>query len=150
MSDPTPATSSRARQARILLVVFAVGLLVGALCVVMLLRALEARKTWEDRWHDATMQVMDAQLQSLGVNIRQNRCGATDTLPRLQSLRFVANDIEPAFPGLRDDQRFVQHASALRSELDAALSSPPLNCEGVGAAVARIGQACKACHQDYR
>jgi hypothetical protein len=40
-------------------------------------------------------------------NTDQNRCAATDTLPHLQALRTMANDIEPAFPDLRDDARFT-------------------------------------------
>ena len=62
----------------------------------------------------------------------------------------MANDIEPAFPDLRDDARFTKHASELRAALDARAASPPLNCAGVGAAMKDIGEACKACHQDFR
>ena len=81
---------------------------------------------------------------------QQNRCAATDTLPHLQTLRAMANDIEPAFGDLRDDQRFSQHASDLRASLDAALANPPLNCAGVGTTLGKIGDDCKACHQDFR
>ena len=83
-------------------------------------------------------------------DIDQNRCSATDTLPHLQALRTMANDIQPAFPDLRDDARFSKHASDLRATLDAALGSPPLNCAGVGTTLARIGENCKACHQEFR
>jgi cytochrome c556 len=62
----------------------------------------------------------------------------------------MADDIEPAFPDLRDDERFAKAASQLRAALDSARASPPLNCAGVGAAVKDIGAACKACHQDFR
>ena len=44
-----------------------------------------------------------------------------------------ALDLEPAFPDLKDDARFAQHASKLRATLDAALASPPLNCSGITA-----------------
>jgi cytochrome c556 len=30
------------------------------------------------------------------------------------------------------------------------LSSPPLNCVGVGATLKDVGGNCKACHQDFR
>ena len=62
----------------------------------------------------------------------------------------MANDIEPAFPGLSDDKRFIEHASKMRASLDAALASPPLNCAGVGTTAGKVGEACKACHQDFR
>jgi len=129
---------------------FLVGLLVGAIGVVMLMRTLEGRKTWEDHWHEAAMHLMQAHTASLKQNMDQSRCSATDTLPHLQALRMVGNDLEPAFPDLRDDKRFVDAASNLRAKLDAALANPPLNCAGVGAAMEEIGGACKACHQDFR
>ena len=62
----------------------------------------------------------------------------------------MANDIEPAFPDLRDDARFTKHSSDLRATLDTALSSPPLSCQGVGTTLASIGEDCKGCHQDFR
>jgi hypothetical protein len=150
MSDPNPAATTRTSAGSRYLFLFLIGLVVGAVGVVMAMRTLDARKTWEDRWHDASMQVMNAHAESLKRNVQQNRCAATDTLPHLQALRVVANDAEPAFPDLSDDARFVQHASKLRAEVDAALASPPLNCQGVGVAAAKIGEACKACHQDFR
>jgi hypothetical protein len=80
----------------------------------------------------------------------QNRCNATDTLPHLQALRTMADDIEPAFPDLADDARFTRAASEMRAVLDKTRANPPLNCAGVGAAMQDIGGACKACHQDFR
>jgi hypothetical protein len=130
--------------------VFLIGLVIGAICVVTLLRTLDARKTWQDRWHEAAMHVMNAQTRTLEDKVAQNRCGATDILPSLQALRSLANDLEPAFPGLRDDERFVKHASALRAALDGAMSPPPMNCEAVGAVVKKIDETCMACHQEFR
>lgn len=143
-----PAQSSAATR---YLFLFLLGLVVGAIAVVMILRAVEARKTWRDRYPDAVMHVMDAQMQQLSASTKANRCAATDTLPRLQSLRSLANDIEPAFgQDMSEDQRFTDHASKLRQTLDAALAAPPLNCDGVQATMKRIGEACKACHQEFR
>ena len=146
----TTSAAQAGRSAARYFFMFLVGLLAGAIGVVMLMRTLEARKTWEDNWHEAAMHLMQAHTASLQQNMEQSRCSATDTLPHLQALRILANDIQPAFPDLRDDQRFSEHASQLRGAIDAALASPPLQCEGVTAAVQRIGEACKACHQDFR
>ena len=62
----------------------------------------------------------------------------------------LANDLEPAFGDLREDARFRKHASGLRATLDSTLAAPPLNCAGVSAAIGKVGEACKACHQDFR
>ena len=132
------------------LFVFLIGLVFGIVAVVMLLRTLEARRTWRDHYPEALMHVLAAQTAQMRANAEANRCSPTDTLPHLQSLRSLGNDFERAFPDLRDVERFVGHAAQFRATLDAALSSPPLACEGVTEAAARIGEACKACHQDYR
>lgn len=139
----TPRTSAFGRYLFLLLL----GLVIGAIGAVMAMRALDARK---DHFPGSVMQVQQWHLAQLKKNVEQNRCSATDTLPHLQSLRAMANDIEPAFDDLREDERFTKHASAFRATLDNALATPPLNCAGVGAAADKIGEDCKACHQDFR
>jgi hypothetical protein len=129
------------------LFLFILGLAVGIVGTVMAMRAIDAR---QDHFPTSVMQVQQWHMGQLKADIEQNRCSATDTLPHLQALRTMANDVQPAFPDLRDDARFSKHASDLRATLDAALGSPPLNCAGVGTTLARIGEDCKACHQDFR
>lgn len=123
------------------------GLVIGVVATVMATRALHARK---DHYPESLMYVMQAHTAALKRNVEQNRCGATDTLPHLTTLRHLANDLEPAFPGLREDAGFTQHASAMRASVDAALASPPLNCAGVQAAATKLAESCRACHNDYR
>lgn len=143
-----PATASSAAMRYLFL--FLLGLVVGIVAVTMVLRAIEARKTTQDYFPRAIMRVLDAHTGMLEQSAQANRCAAADVVPQLQALRTLANDIEPAFGDLREDARFARHASNLRAVLDGALASPPLNCAGVGAALTQIGQACKACHQDFR
>lgn len=126
---------------------FLVGLVAGIVGTVMAMRAIDARK---DHFHDSVMHVQQWHLGQLKKNMEGNRCAATDTLPHLQAIRTMANDLEAAFPDLADDQRFKDHASSMRGVLDTALTSPPLNCAGVGATTGKVGEACKACHQDFR
>ena len=129
------------------LFLFLIGLVVGVIGTVMAMRAIDAR---QDHFPTSVMEVQGWHVGQLKANTEQNRCAATDTLPHLQALRTMANDIEPAFGDLRDDARFAKHASDLRETLDAALARPPLNCAGVGTTLASIGDDCKACHQDFR
>src|SRR3546814_9989598 len=101
----------------------------------------DLRKTWQDHYPHAAMHLFDAHMAQLKASTEANRCGATDTLPHLQALRMVANDLEPAFGDLGEDTRFAKHASDLRAVLDSTLAAPPLNCTGVGAAMGKIGEA---------
>ena len=123
------------------------GLVLGAIATVMAMRALNERK---DHFPDALMHVQQWHMGQLKADMEQNRCNATDILPHLQALRMTSNDLDAAFPDLRDDQRFTTASSAMRAEMDKAIANPPLTCEGVGAAMKDIGQTCKGCHQDFR
>jgi hypothetical protein len=122
------------------------GLVVGVVATVMITRAMHARK---DHYPEAVMYVMQAHMAALKRNVADNRCAATDTIPHLTTLRHLANDLEPAFAGLREEEAFRRHAGGLRAAVDATLAAPPLNCTGVQAAMAKIGESCKACHADY-
>ena len=123
------------------------GLVLGAIATVMAMRALNERK---DHFPDALMHVQQWHMGQLKADMEQNRCNATDILPHLQALRMTANDLDAAFPALRDDQRFAAASSAMRAAMDKAVANPPLTCEGLGAAMKDIGQTCKGCHQDFK
>ncbi|MFC3551767.1 hypothetical protein ACFOLC_12190 [Lysobacter cavernae] len=146
MNDTQPSTA-RPGNASKYLFLFLLGLVIGVIATVMAMRAIDARK---DHFHEGVMHVQQWHLGQLKQKVEQNRCAATDILPDLKTLRILADDLEPAFPDLRDDKRFIEHASRMRARLDSALASPPLNCASVGTATADLGEACKACHQDFR
>ena len=143
-ADATPARKSHASR---YLFLFLLGLVVGAIGTVMALRAIDARK---DHFHEAVMHVQAWHAGQLKAGLDANRCSATDALPHLLALRTLANDLEPAFPDLADDERFAGHASKLRATLDGAIAAPPQGCAAVGQALGDVGAACKACHQDFR
>lgn len=147
MSTPPEAATRKPSSAGRYLFVLLLGLVVGAICTVMAVRALEARK---DHFPDSLMHVQQWHMGQLKAAVEGNRCAATDLLPHLQALRVLGNDLEPGFPGLADDRRFKDHASKYRGVVNAALSNPPLNCAGAGTTLQDLGQACKACHQDFR
>jgi hypothetical protein len=145
-SPPGKPPSAAARY----LFVLVLGLVLGAMAVVMLLRTLEARRTWQDHYPEAAMHLLSAHSAQLRDALAANRCAATDVLPHLQALRTLGNDLEPAFADLRDDKRFATHAGKFRGTIDDALASPPLNCAGLKATTEAIGADCKACHRDFR
>ena len=66
------------------LFLFLIGLVVGAICTVMAMRALQAR---QDPFPDSVMQVMAKHSGQLADKVKQNRCAATDTIPHVRTLR---------------------------------------------------------------
>lgn len=145
MSSPDP--NRRPSNAGRYLFLLVLGLALGAIATVMVLRALEQRK---DHFPEALMQVQQWHMAQLKTGMEQNRCNPTDILPHLQALRMTSTDIDAAFADLREDQRFGTASSAMRATMDKIITNPPLTCEGVGAAMKEIGESCKGCHQDFR
>lgn len=142
-TDPNRRPSNAGRYLFLLLL----GLVLGAIATVMVLRALDQRR---DPFPEALMYVQQWHMDQLKADMEQNRCNATDVLPHLQALRMTSNDLDAAFPGLKEDQRFGVASSAMRATMDKVVANPPLTCEGVGAAMKSIGEGCKGCHQDFR
>lgn len=132
------------------LVVFAIGLLFGVVLIVVMLRTLDARKTWQDRYPAAVMQLYQAQMAQLSSDLDANRCAVSDALPHLQTMRALSNDLGPAFPDLRDHRGFVAHADNTRRTLDAALATPPADCASLRMTIDAVSETCGACHQDMR
>jgi cytochrome c556 len=145
MNAPVPAR--RASAAYRYLFVAGLGLLVGLIATVMVSRALQAR---QDPFPTSLMQVMSRQTDLLRDAQAQNRCSLADSVPRLQTLRSLSNDLDLAFPALKDSAQFQQHASALRATLNTALAAPPTDCVAMGQLIEKIQTDCKACHQDFR
>ena len=142
-TDPNRKPSNAGRYLFLLIL----GLVVGAIATVMVMRALQAR---QDPFPHALMHVQQWHMGQLKTDMEQNRCAATDVLPHLQALRSSAVDLDAAFPKLADDQRFQTASAAMRAAADKAISSPPLSCEGLGATLKSLGDSCKGCHQDFR
>ncbi|KFN47392.1 cytochrome c [Arenimonas composti] len=127
-------------------IVLLIGLFVGAACSLIGLSAL--RK--ETPPSTALMAMLRFHSAGLDQAVRSNRCAATDLTPHLQTLRHLANDLEPAFGETEDDELFAKHASAFRAALDAALATPPTDCASAGVALDRVSAGCKDCHRDFK
>src|SRR5205085_10312784 len=99
------------------IVLFFVALALGAIGTLVATNTLN-RKT---PWNKATMTVIAHQMKQMDDSLKANRCTTNDFVPRLQILRAVANDIEPAFAEDIKDPQFNRYAADLRAAGDAAL-----------------------------
>jgi hypothetical protein len=128
------------------LILVLIGLFVGFAVTLIGMNALRKGTAYPN----GVMAVMSAQMDALEGSLKQNRCAATDLTPRLQTLRHLGNDLEPAFLPTEDDERFSEHASTLRAALDAALSTPPADCAAAKVVVDKVGAGCQSCHRDFK
>ncbi|WP_428942468.1 hypothetical protein [Xanthomonas oryzae] len=139
----SPPNQSRAARYAFMLVL---GVLIGLVATVMVANALQARR---DPVPDSLMQVMAYQLRALRPDTGA-ACTPGQQQRRLQSLRLLADEAEPAFPEIGEDRRFGEHAQALRAALDQAQGVPLADCKALGRLHRRISDACEACHRDFR
>jgi hypothetical protein len=128
------------------IVLFVLALALGAIGTLVATNALNRRTPWDK----ATMTVIGQQMKGMDTSLKANRCTTNDFVPRLQILRAVANDIEPAFAESITDPQFNRYAADLRAAADAALASPPANCKVANETLSRLGKACDSCHRDFR
>jgi cytochrome c556 len=122
-----------------------IGLASGAVLTSMYLKSAYQANAYPH----GVMAVFAAQAGAINSSIKQNRCSAADLIPKLQSLRVVGNDIEPAFSDYAEDQNFSKYAADFRATLDAALTAPPGNCQAATSTFNNIKAACEACHRDF-
>src|SRR5690625_4145964 len=146
LPEPSPPQQKPSAAARYLFL-FLLGIAVGSFATVMVVRALQARA---DHFPSSVMHEQQWHLGQLLQRAEENRCNATDVLPPLRALRTMGEDLEPAFPRLRDHRHFTRHAARMRATLDDALASPPINCAGLGTTTKRIRDSCRSCHQEFR
>jgi hypothetical protein len=125
---------------------FLVGLAVGAICTVIAVNAMYRGTSYPS----AVMAMLGQQMKALDQSVKASRCASTDLTPRLQTLRFIANDLEPAFVDMQDEAQFGRYSSDLRAAADQALMAPPSNCKAAAAAISNLDKACDSCHRDYK
>jgi hypothetical protein len=122
------------------------GLVIGVVGTAMAMNALRSGP----HIGESLMHVQGFHMEGLDKNVKTNRCAVTDNMPHLQTLRMLANDIEPAFLPVEKEADFRRKASDLRASLDAVLAAPPADCPSVRTAQEKIGRTCKACHDEFR
>jgi len=128
-------------------VMLVVGLLAGAFGGSMALRALTAG----NEYPHGVMALLRVHHGGLRQALATGTCDAAGAAAHLATLRQVALDIEPAFvPTGSDDAAFSAHARSLRERIAEAEAALGRGCPALTQATKAIGEACKACHRDFR
>jgi cytochrome c556 len=127
------------------LLLLGLGLVVGAMLAGIVANTLARRAAYAR----GVMQVMQHQYGELRDAMRRGRCEG-DFAPQRDLLARLTEEIGPATHG--DDTpeaSFREYTQRLR---DAVAALPPAgaSCSALAPATMKIGDACEACHRQYR
>ncbi len=122
----------------------ALGLVIGILGATFTISALHQRTPLPR----AVMSLMAYHLGQLQHAVKAQQCDAAATSAHLGRLQSTAMDIPGAFKGV--EQPFLDSASKLQDTLTKASSAAPATCAALAAAIKPVGEACDACHKQYR
>jgi hypothetical protein len=141
LADDQPReTDMGVRQA----ILFMIGLVLGAIGTTSISSVLRQRHAYPR----GLMQVMQHDIGELRNAARQKRCDAGTNATVLQ-LRSLAGGIESAVygndPSNPPDPPFAEYARRLRAALPTQA-----DCSDLAAAIKPVGEACDACHREYR
>ena len=120
------------------------GLVVGAMGATFALSALRQGTPF----HRGVMAVMQHHMGVLRAEVRAKQCDAKASADHLSRMLQTAGDLRDAFPDM--DAPFYEAAGRLDKALEGAAAMAPANCEALARAVAPVGEACQACHRQYR
>jgi hypothetical protein len=128
------------------LLLLGLGFLLGACIASIVCTALNRRSAYAR----GTMQVMQHHYVQLRERLRTNACADADLGPARAMLSALAEEIGPAvLDGAAPDRPFDEYTQRLRQAIAELPPSAP-SCAALAPAVSRIGNACEACHQQYR
>lgn len=97
------------------------------------------------------MAAMQHHYKALQSGLREPQCPPQRSLPSLQRLRTISDEVAPAFIQARQPgPDFEQRHAGLLTALDAAIAAPPADCVALNALTQDIGDRCDSCHAAFR
>lgn len=128
-----------------LVLLFLLGAVIGAAAATSVVNALARR----DAYLRGVMQVLEHDYAGLRAGIRAGTCDARWAQAR-PALAAMTESIEAAYaPGAAPDAPFREYTQRLRDAV-AQLPGSAASCAAAAAAVSKVGDACEACHHQYR
>lgn len=121
------------------------GIAIGAMCTVMALNALRAGTEFPT----GVMAGIGYHFGTAKRTLAAETCDAAEVARHIDALETYVADIPAAFSELSTQASFSGHASELQRIL-AEAAAAPANCAALQPTISAIGEACQACHRDYR
>lgn len=128
------------------LLLLVLGVAFGAAVASLVLNALGRR----DAYPRGVMQVLQHETGMLRGALRSRACGTTDASRAKMLIGALTEEIEPSVLGdSTADAPFREYLQRLR-DASAELAASAPDCAAFAPIVTKIGDACDACHRQYR
>lgn len=128
------------------LLLLTLGIALGAVAAAVVLNALNRR----DAYARGVMQVLQQHVGILRTQLRTNACGRADTAADKALLGALTEEVERSvYADSIPEPPFREYAQHLRDAV-AELPTAITDCTVLAPAVTKIGNACDACHRQYR
>ncbi len=122
------------------------GIAFGAAVAAIALNALGRR----DAYARGVMQVLQHETGDLRSALRAKACGTADAARAKMLIGALTEEIEPSVLGDSSaDPPFREYLQRLR-DASAELTASAPDCVALAPIVTKIGDACDACHRQYR
>ena len=130
-----------------LLILFFIGLVVGAMGATTVINTLRQR----DAFARGVMDVVQHHYATLRENLRAQHCEETASAYAIGQMRVLSTDIDAAVYGNdTPDAPFREFDARLASTLADAAAANPKDCATLAPHVQALGKVCDECHQRYR
>jgi len=127
------------------IILFALGLVMGCAFTAITLNMLAQRSAHAR----GVMQVMQHHYAELRSGLRAGRCSGAAR--EGQALALLTGEVELAVYGAdTPDAPFRKFMERLQDALSGVVSAPASDCAALAPSIERVGNACDACHQQYR
>jgi hypothetical protein len=127
------------------LLLLGLGVVIGAMVATIIANTLSRR----DAYARGVMAVLQQHYGSLREGVRHGRCDR-DLAPTRSLLATLSGELAPAVYGdSTPDAPFREYVQRLRDAV-AALPDRATGCPALAPQLNRIGDACDACHRQYR
>lgn len=121
-----------------------IGLMMGFLGSSFTLNALSKRHAFPR----GVMIVLSHHHRALKQELAKPACDPARAQSQLDAMALLGTDIDPAF-GATDDAIFSRYAGDLRTAVQRSRDAVA-QCPALAERMKAIGEACNACHRDYR
>ncbi len=122
------------------------GLVIGSFATLSAMNALRAGSAVPH----GLMAMLGHHMDAARTDVTAAQCSG-QARQSMEVMALLARDVKPVFlVGDAQDEQFARYADDLVAATRSAMAIPGADCAMLSEPLSKIGDACKACHRDYK